>query len=391
MSVAAFLSDPATTATVAEVALQYDKAPAIFEGNAGEALEYLRDSTIPDIIIIDLADAPQPPEGLTGLRETIGSAPWVIALGEANDIGLYRRLINMGISDYLVKPVTGELLHDAIRRADNDRTALGGGDEEKRRRIAVLGVRGGVGASTIATSLAWIFAEQQRRKTALVDFDLEFGTIALSLDIEPTAGLREALEKPERIDSLFIASATARISDRLSVLAAEETLESDRIFSPQSVDLLLDVLNQENEIVIADIPRSAVTMRRRLLETASHIMLVTDLGLPALRDCLRLLNTLQESDAQAQITIVANRTGSKNDGMSRAEFEKALGRPLDMALAEDPKASRKASDTGKPIPACAKSSKFAQTLSEYASRIAVKEEKASGGGLLQKLLGGRKN
>ncbi len=391
MSVAAFLSDPATTATVAEVALQYDKAPAIFEGNASEALEYLRDSTIPDIIIIDLADNPQPPEGLAQLRETIGTAPWVIALGEANDIGLYRRLINMGISDYLVKPVTDELLHDAIRRADNDRSAFGGDDEGKRRRIAVLGVRGGVGASTVATSLAWIFAEQQRRRTALVDFDLEFGTIALSLDIEPTAGLREALEKPERIDSLFIASATARISDRLSVLAAEETLESDRIFSPQSVDLLLDVLNQENEIVIADVPRSAVTMRRRLMETASHVILVTDLGLPALRDCLRLLAALQEPAGQAEISIIANRTGSKNDGMSRAEFEKALGRPLDMTLAEDPKASRKASDTGKPIPACAKSSKFAQALSEYASRIAAREEKTARGGLLQKLLGGKKS
>lgn len=391
MSVAAFLSDPATTAIVAEVALQYDKAPAIFEGNASEALEYLRDSTVPDIIIIDLANNPQPPTGLGQLRETIGSAPWVIALGEANDIGLYRRLLSMGISDYLVKPVTDDMLHDAIRRADNDRSAFGGGDEGKRRRIAVLGVRGGVGASTVATSLAWIFAEQQRRKTALIDFDLEFGTIALSLDIEPTAGLREALEKPERIDSLFIASATARISDRLSILAAEETLESDRVFSPQSVDLLLDVLNQENEIVIADVPRSAVTMRRRLMETASHVILVTDLGLPALRDCLRLLSAIQEPADQAEISIVANRIGSRNDSMSRTEFEKALGRPLDIILAEDPKASRKASDTGKPIPACAKNSKFTQALSEYASRIAAKEEKTARGGLLQKLLGGKKS
>src|SRR3546814_10390502 len=67
-----------------------------------------------------------------------------------------------------------------------------------KARIAVIGSRGGVGSSTFAVNLAWILAEERKYKTTLIDLDLEFGTIALSLDLEPTRGLRAALENPAR-------------------------------------------------------------------------------------------------------------------------------------------------------------------------------------------------
>ena len=88
----------------------------------------------------------------------------------------------------------------------------GGSEEEpvETPRIAVIGTRGGVGATSVAANLAWLLAEETKLKTALIDLDLWFGTVALSLDIEPTRGLREALENPARIDSLFVSSATAK-------------------------------------------------------------------------------------------------------------------------------------------------------------------------------------
>src|SRR3546814_9600249 len=76
-------------------------------------------------------------------------------------------------------------------------------------------------------NLAWLIAEERKHKTVLVDLDLEFGTIALSLDLEPTRGLREALENPARVDGLFIASATAKLTDNLSIMATEENMTAE--------------------------------------------------------------------------------------------------------------------------------------------------------------------
>src|SRR3546814_12807229 len=87
--------------------------------------------------------------------------------------------------------------------------------------LAVIGARGGVGASTIATSLAWLLSERGKRATALLDLDVHFGTGALALDLEPGRGLTDAIENPSRIDGLFIARAMVKASEKLAVLSAE--------------------------------------------------------------------------------------------------------------------------------------------------------------------------
>ena len=86
---------------------------------------------------------------------------------------------------------------------------------------AVVGVRGGVGASTMATSLAWLLGRARRMPTALLDLDVHFGTGALALDLEPGRGLTDAIENPSRIDGLFIERAMVRANESLSILSAE--------------------------------------------------------------------------------------------------------------------------------------------------------------------------
>src|SRR3546814_18791330 len=86
---------------------------------------------------------------------------------------------------------------------------------------AVIGVRGGVGGSTVASSLAWLLAEKEHRSTALLDLDVHFGTGAMAFDLEPGRGLPDALENPSRIDGLFIERAMLRAPERLAVLSAE--------------------------------------------------------------------------------------------------------------------------------------------------------------------------
>src|SRR3546814_19913906 len=85
----------------------------------------------------------------------------------------------------------------------------------------VIGVRGGVGGSTGASSLAWLLAEKEHRSTGRLDLDVHFGTGAMAFDLEPGRGLTDALENPSRIDGLFIERAMVRATERLAVLSAE--------------------------------------------------------------------------------------------------------------------------------------------------------------------------
>jgi pilus assembly protein CpaE len=237
-------------------------------------------------------------------------------------------------------------------------------------KIIVVGARGGVGASTTAVNLAWIFAEEKGMKTALVDLDLEFGTIALSLDLEPTRGLREALETPARIDNLFISSATAKLSDNLSIMATEENLAHGHSFSPNAVEVLFETLAHEHGCIVVDLPRALYSVRDQVLNEATHVILVTELSLPALRDSIRLLGIIEEAAPKTPITVVANRCKGGQQAMGQGEFQKALGRKVDLTITDESKLFNDAANTGKPVVNQSGRSKAAKSLRSIAGIIA---------------------
>jgi len=236
-----------------------------------------------------------------------------------------------------------------------------------------MGTRGGVGASTVAMNLAWLSANDYKRDTMLVDLDLQGGTIALALDVEPSHGLREVLDNPARIDSLFLTSVATKFADRLHVLAAEEAVDDEVHYNTSAVSLLLDELKKAATSVIVDLPRNAPGARAVVLAAATEIIIVTDLTLAGLRDGIRLHTMVQQVAPSARVLFVANRDGGREGTVSKAEFEKALGRPIDFILPEDAKANQAAANAGKPVAAAAAGSKVTGALKQIAKRIAAVE------------------
>jgi pilus assembly protein CpaE len=216
-----------------------------------------------------------------------------------------------------------------------------------------------------------------------VDLDLEFGTIALSLDLEPTRGLREALETPARIDNLFISSATAKLSDNLSIMATEENLSGGHNFSPNSVEVLFETLAHDHDCILVDLPRSLYGVRDQVIHEANRVVLVTELSLPALRDSIRLLGIIEDAAPQIPITVVANRCKGGQQAMSQGEFQKALGRKVDLLMADESKTFNDAANTGKPLVHHATRSKAAKSLRKIAEitfgTASADGDKAKGG------------
>src|SRR5262247_908198 len=199
----AFIADPLTHGTVTQVCQPLFPGLQVMQGGAKEAVDYLAAGAPPRILIVDVSDSNKPLSAMLPIIAAFAEDTRVIAIGALNDIELYREMIEAGISDYLVKPVTDKAMSTAVERAQQRKAAAAIAaaepeakvvpDTGKRSLVAVMGTRGGVGASTVAMNLAWLMANDHKRDTMLVDLDLQGGTIALALDVEPSHGLREVL------------------------------------------------------------------------------------------------------------------------------------------------------------------------------------------------------
>jgi pilus assembly protein CpaE len=181
----------------------------------------------------------------------------------------------------------------------------------------------------MATALASLFAREHNLTTALVDLDAQFGSVALGLDLEPSRGLRDALEKPDRIDSLFLERVMMKASDRLSILSAEEPLGEQIHLHAHAGELLLAGLREKFPMIVLDLPRQFTPLTRYALAEADQVVIVTEPGILPLRDALRLRDLLVDQLKRPAPLYIVNREGlAGKHEVPRAEFAKHLGAPV---------------------------------------------------------------
>lgn len=381
-----FVRDEATRGALA-AALATDWPTAVVRlGAIEDMIIHLAGDPSANVVIVDITGCPDVPRALDRLAEMCRPGTTVIALGELNDVNLYRNLRAAGLADYLVKPVTSEAVAVALETAC--RPALPAAPQKAVPRgeaIAVIGARGGVGATMVATSLAWLLAEEAKHRTMLVDLDLHKGTAALSLDIDSTHGLAEALANPDRIDSLFLASAAARVGDKLSVLAAEEPFENHVNVRPGALELLLKEARRTFDRVVLDVPHGDPGLLRRAIGAAGIVAVVTDFSLAGLRDTGRLLNFIKEVSPEAQQLVIGNRAGiAKKTALAQTEIEKTVGAPFSCVIREEV-AVPEALNAGKPLPKVAGRTKAVVSLRALMRSFEVEKPKPSG--LFARLVG----
>ena len=380
----AYVVDDASRDVIDQVARELVIPRAsVRKGTIRTAIEALGQQRSPKILIVDLSGSELPLSDVNELAEVCEPGVTVIAIGDRNDVGLFRELLNSGISDYLVKPLSAPLVQRSLL-STVDGEARARQTNRLGRLVAVVGTRGGVGTTLLATSLAWTIANDRRRRVALVDLDLQFGSVALALDLEPTHGLREALENASRIDSLYIDRTMARYSDTLFVLSAEEEIGDGFDLDPGALEMLVQELRNKYHYLIADLPEPGSPMAQAVVRSATHLVLVTDLSLAGMRDTLRISQAALQANASCQLTIVANRVGEHRAGeIAVAEFETAIARPIDVMIPFDAKTVAAAMNVGRPV------SRDRGRVTAAIDRVADRLTGAAGkrdGGLLGRLL-----
>ena len=184
-------------------------------------------------LLVDVSGESDPLGALDDLAFYVEPGVRVFVIGEVEDVDFYRQVVRgLGVQDYLYKPLNREIIARSMLPAltgNAPRRPRGG------RIVTVTGVRGGVGATTIAVNLAAQLADRSRHHILLFDADLHNGTAAFMLSATAGGGLREALENPGRVDALFAERSAPAVSDRLHLLAAEEPLDEQIIAADGAV------------------------------------------------------------------------------------------------------------------------------------------------------------
>jgi pilus assembly protein CpaE len=348
LTVLAFLSDPATEQVLRDglgdlVANGMD----IRRGTVRTAITAMAKLPTPEVLIIDIVGEDQPLHALGELSDLVEPGVRVLVIGDSDDVDFYRHITRgMGVLEYIFKPITREAVarHFAplvTRKMIGQDAARGG------RVIAIMGARGGVGATTIAGNLAWMLGVNAKRHTVFLEADLHMGSGALLLGAKTGPGLRMALETPDRIDPLFVERAAQPVSERLHVLASEEKLNEPLHYAPGAARRLIDTLRARYNFIIADVPFLPIPCNRELIEFAHHRVIVMDPSLASVRDTLRLLGLPNGPWQPQSPTIVLNRQG-RPGGLTRKQIEDALKVKVDVVIPDLPKQLNESATFGEP-------------------------------------------
>ncbi|MFZ2998054.1 pilus assembly protein CpaE [Sphingobium sp.] len=355
----AFVCDDHSFDLVRSVAAELGWAPEkVNKGGMRNAVQSLSITASPQILFVDMSESGDPLNDINSLAEVCEPGTVVIAAGQVNDVRLYRDLVASGIQDYLLKPFGADQLRDALAQAQAVFMApRDAAPERPHMTVAVIGTRGGVGASSIATSVAWMMSEKKKRPTALLDLDVHFGTNALAMDLEPGRGLTDAIDNPSRIDGLFIERAMVRASDTLAILSAEAPISQPMMTDGGAFYQLLEEFRLAFECTVIDLPRNMLIQHPHLMTDANVTLVVTELTLAAARDTIRILSWLKSNAPQSRVLVVANRVHPGSPEIGRKDFETSIERKVDILIPFDLRVAADSAKLGKTIAETAKGSK----------------------------------
>jgi pilus assembly protein CpaE len=292
------------------------------------------------VLLVDVD--PENDSELAVLETMLASQPTSVVVTAKNlTLDGMRRLMRIGIHDVVPQPIqSSDLLHALRGAIDRGRATLRPAIE-RGIVVCVMKGGGGVGATSIAVQGACELAarrsggKRSNPDLCLLDLDLQFGTAALHLDLEPTISLMDLLNAPDRLDGSLLRGAMLHHESGVDVLASPVTIHPLDSVDPAAIARLIAAAREEYRHVIVDLPQAWTYWTRSVLETASVILLVTQLTVPALRQARRQIAMLAHEGLEGiPVMVAANRveTGWFRKGIGLKEAEDALGRPIDHAI-----------------------------------------------------------
>ena len=298
----------------------------------------------------------------------VGHRTAIIAIAQSFDVSVARRLMQVQVSDLLIKPVQGiELVRTCARVAErraNPETA-------EAQIFTFLPAVGGAGVTTLAIQTAMLLLNNDKRHksaTCLVDLDFQHGACADYLDLEPRLDLGEIEPRPERLDRQLLEVMLSYHSSGLALIAAPNRPAEMRSFDPLVVTRLLDLVSSHFDFVVFDMPRTWFSWTDNVLLGSNKVVIVSETTVPSLRQARQLMDAIRERLGERQIPqVVVNRFEQKlfSAGLRKTDIERVIGGALAALIPNDYSLVREAIDRGIPLDEVKPGNKITAQLKKF--------------------------
>jgi pilus assembly protein CpaE len=340
-------------------------------GGMAAAIEAYRSAPTPNVIVLETDTRFDIVAGLDQLATVCDPGTRVVVIGRVNDVTLYRELVRRGVSDYVLAPVSPL---DVVRSICN----LFSAPEAKAvgRIVAVVGAKGGVGASTIAHNVAWAIARDLAMDSVVADLDLAFGTAGLDYNQDPSQGIADAVFSPDRVDTAFMDRLLSKCTDHLSLLAAPATLDRVYDFGTEAFDSIFDTLRSTMPCIVLDVPHQWSGWTRRALIGADDILIVAAPDLASLRNTKNIFDLLKAARPNDRVPLYClNQVGvPKRPEINAGEFAKAIECQPIVSIPFDPQIFGAAANNGQMIAEIAANHRTTDMFLQIAQRLTGRSE-----------------
>ena len=376
ISIHAFCESPDTGAVIQRAGQDRRLSKAhltVHMGGVFGAVEYFQDASTPNVIMVESREQGHSIlNELEKLAHVCDPGTKVVVIGGSNDISLYREMIRQGVNEYLVAPLNPLQVIEAIASLYHGPATAPVG-----KVFAFVGARGGAGSSTIAHNTAWSIAEDLHISTTIVDLDVSFGTAGLDFNQDSGQGISEALASPERLDDVLLDRLLIKHSSKLSLFVAPAQLDREAAFSPEAVEMVLEIVRQASPCVVVDIPHVWAPWVKQVLVAADEIVVTATPDLASLRNgknIYDMLNGARPNDRPLKIAL--NQVGiPRRPEIPVKDFAEAMGAEPAVVMPFDPQTFATASNNGQMVGELNAQSRAAQGFRELAQKLTGREPK----------------
>jgi pilus assembly protein CpaE len=337
-----------------------------------EQLSALGKEELPDVVFFELdGHAEQHIQDLESLlKEHHGSVSVYVTYKEVA-LDLVRRMMRIGVTDIFPQPLqTQELMTAMAHAVSAKREKIKALKGARGGVTAFIDAKGGVGSTTLAVNVAHVLAEKYKAEVLIIDFDLQFGDVAVSLDLHPRSTVLDALRKPDRIDAVLLSALVTKHDSGLDILPSPGNLSSPDELTADSVRKVLQAAVQSYEFVILDLPRFFNAGVIEALKFSDPVMLVCQNSLETIRNAKVILDNLSLIGVPlAHIELINNRAMAKSSSVTIDKLKSTLGKERIHRVRNDYAAAVSAQDQGLPVSAVDKKSDMTKDVHALADYI----------------------
>lgn len=324
--------------------------------------------TTPDVAIIDIDSddekAMQLVENISKTHPETG----IVVVSSRTDGQMILRAMRAGAREFLTSPVQIDELVGALDRVSS--TSDGKQRSNAGSIISVAGASGGVGNTSIAVNLAVALAANPDRSVVLIDLDLALGDADVFLDMIPDYTLLDVAQNISRLDLALLRKSLTKHETGVYLLPRPVQIEDISSISNEDFNRVLGLLKASFTHLVIDLSKSYSRLDIAALEASRHIVLLTQLDLPCLRNVVRLLSSLEVYEGvNEKINVVVNRSGLDKTQISSAKAEETIDREIFWRIPNNYPVISECRNNGVPLLENAKNAAITHSICELAEKL----------------------